>query len=123
MANTLRPGSTVFRGACAVELEAPAPYTYMQQVAALDLAALWKRIEAPALIFYGTADFVTDASQHEYLRDMINSFHPGQATYVVVDGMDHGLTLTGTQKASLPNMQTRQELYDLLGYDPSAGAV
>ncbi len=32
---------------------------------------------------------------------MINSFHPGHASYVVVDGMDHGLTLTGTQKAAL----------------------
>jgi pimeloyl-ACP methyl ester carboxylesterase len=86
---------------CAPELEAPAPYTYMQQLGALDLSAHWKRIDSPALLFYGTADFVTDAYQHEYLRDMINSFHPGKATLVIVDGMDHGLTLAGTQRASL----------------------
>jgi uncharacterized protein len=85
---------------CAEDLQLPAPYTYMQQVGSLDLAALWKKIDAPALIFYGTADFVTDDYQHQYLRDMINAFHPGHATYVRVDGMDHGLTLAGTQKAS-----------------------
>lgn len=87
--------------ACAGDLQAPAPYTYMQQLGSLDLAALWKRIDAPVLIFYGTADFVTDSYQHEYLRDMINSFHPGRASYVVIEGMDHGMTLAGTQKASL----------------------
>jgi pimeloyl-ACP methyl ester carboxylesterase len=85
---------------CAEEIEGPAPFTYMQQLGALDLAALWKRIEAPVLIFYGTADFVTDDYQHQYLRDMINSFHPAHATYVKVEGMDHGLTLAGSQKAS-----------------------
>jgi pimeloyl-ACP methyl ester carboxylesterase len=86
--------------ACAHDLEAPAPYTYMQQLGSLDLAPLWKNIDAPVLIFYGTADFITDDGQHQYLRDMINAFHPGRATYVKVDGMDHGLELAGTQKAS-----------------------
>jgi pimeloyl-ACP methyl ester carboxylesterase len=86
---------------CAGDLEAPAPHTYMQQVGALDLAPLWKKIDAPVLIVYGTADFVTDAYQHLYLRDMINAFHPGRATYVEIEGMDHGLVLAGSQKASL----------------------
>jgi pimeloyl-ACP methyl ester carboxylesterase len=85
---------------CAADLEAPAPYTYMQQLGSLDLAPLWKQIDAPVLIFYGTADFVTDDYQHQYLTNMINAFHPGRATYVRIDGMDHGLTLAGSQKAS-----------------------
>jgi len=86
--------------ACAADLQWPAPYPYMQQIGALDLAPLWKKIAAPVLIVYGTADFLTDDYQHQYLRDMINSFHPGNAVYVAVEGMDHGLLLTGTQKAS-----------------------
>jgi len=91
---------------CAGDVEAPAPYTYMQQVGSLDLAPLWKAIDAPVLIFYGTADFVTDDYQHRYLRDMINAFHPGRATYVVVEGMDHGLLLAGTQRASFERRST-----------------
>jgi pimeloyl-ACP methyl ester carboxylesterase len=86
---------------CSGEIQEPAPYTYMQQLGSLDLAPLWKKIDAPVLIFYGTADFITDDYQAQYLRDMINAFHPGRATYIKVEGMDHGLTLTGTQKASL----------------------
>jgi uncharacterized protein len=93
---------------CADAMEAPAPYTYMQQVGSLDLAPLWKRIEAPVLIVYGTADFVTDDYQHQYLRNMINAFHPGRATYVPIEGMDHGLLLTGTQKASFEGSETAQ---------------
>jgi alpha-beta hydrolase superfamily lysophospholipase len=86
--------------ACAGDLQAPAPYTYMQQLGSLDLAPLWKKIDAPVLIFYGTADFVTDDSQHQYLRDMINNFHKGRAKYTTIEGMDHGLLLAGTQRAS-----------------------
>lgn len=86
--------------ACADDMQAPAPYTYMQQLGSLDLAPLWKKIDAPVLIFYGTADFVTDDYQHQYLRDMINSFHKGRATYTKIEGMDHGLLLAGTQQAS-----------------------
>lgn len=78
---------------CAAELRAPAPATYMQQLGALDLAALWKKIDAPVLLFYGTADFVTDDYQHRYLRDMINSFYPGRATYVKIDDMEHSLMI------------------------------
>jgi pimeloyl-ACP methyl ester carboxylesterase len=85
---------------CEADVRAPQPYTYMQQVASLDLAPLWKKIDAPVLIFYGTADFITDDYQSQYLRDMINTFHPGRATYVKIDGMDHGLVLAGSQKAS-----------------------
>ena len=78
---------------CTSEIIAPQPHTYMQQIGALDLAPLWKKIDAPVLIFYGTADFVTDDYQHQYLRDMINAFHPGRATYVRIEGMDHGLQI------------------------------
>jgi len=85
---------------CADEILAPQPYTYMHQIGALDLAPLWKKIDAPVLVVYGTADFVTDDSQHQYLRDMINAFHPGRATYVRIDGMDHGFLLAGSPQAA-----------------------
>jgi pimeloyl-ACP methyl ester carboxylesterase len=92
---------------CAPDLELPAPYTYMQQVGALDLAPLWKKIEAPVLIIYGTADFVTDDYQARYLRDMINSFHPGRARYLAIEGMDHGLLIAGSQKAAMQAEEPR----------------
>jgi pimeloyl-ACP methyl ester carboxylesterase len=58
------------------------PYTYMHQVADINLAAQWKQADMPVLVIYGTASPVTTARQSRYLADMINSFHPGRATYV-----------------------------------------
>lgn len=86
--------------ACSEYLESPAPYTYMQQLADLNLAEVWKKVGSPALIIYGTSDFLTSAAEHEYLRDLINSFHPGSAAYVQVEGMAHGFDRAASQRDS-----------------------
>lgn len=83
---------------CSEYLESPAPYTYMQQLADLNLAEVWKKVGAPALIIYGTSDFLTSAAEHEYLRDMINSFRPGSAAYVQIEGMGHGFERAASQR-------------------------
>ncbi len=83
---------------CAAYLESPAPYTYMQQLADLNLAEVWKKVEAPVLIIYGTSDLLTSAEEHEYLRDMINSFRPGTASYVKIEGMAHGFERAASQR-------------------------
>lgn len=86
--------------ACSDYLESPAPYTYMQQLADLNLAEVWKKVGSPALIIYGTSDFLTSAAEHEYLRDLINSFHPGGAAYVQIEGMAHGFERAASQRDS-----------------------
>ncbi len=84
--------------ACSEYLDDPAPYTYMQQLADLNLAEVWKKVDAPALVIYGTSDFLTSAAEHEYLRDMVNSFHPGRAAYVRIEGMGHGFERVASQR-------------------------
>jgi pimeloyl-ACP methyl ester carboxylesterase len=63
----------------------------MQQVGDVDQAAHWKHIDRPVLIIYGTSDFISSEADSRYLVDMINNFHPRQATLHVIRGMDHGL--------------------------------
>ena len=49
------------------------------------------------------------------VRRHVNAFHPGHATYLRIEGMDHGLMLTGTQKASLegrPDAPFAQQVVD-----------
>lgn len=82
---------------CAEYIEYPAPYTYMQQLADLNLAEMWKKVESPTLIIYGTSDYLTNTAEHEYLRDMLNSFRPGTATYVRIEGMAHGFERAASQ--------------------------
>jgi pimeloyl-ACP methyl ester carboxylesterase len=74
---------------------------YLQQIADLDLAAEWKKIDVPVLVTWGTSDALTSADENRYLADMINSFHPGRASYEEFRDMGHGLNLWPSQKAFL----------------------
>ncbi|HXN99813.1 MAG TPA: PDZ domain-containing protein [Candidatus Acidoferrales bacterium] len=65
------------------------PYPYMQQIGDISLAKQWKQIDAPVLVIYGTSDPATSADEGQYLVDIINSFHPGRATYAEILGMGH----------------------------------
>lgn len=64
-------------------------YKYLQQVADVNLAHEWKAPNIPVLVIYGTSDPTTNEEQSLYLVNMINSYHPGRATYVKIDGMNH----------------------------------
>lgn len=83
-------------------------YTYIQQIADLDLAVEWKKVDVPVLVTYGTSDPTTSADENHYLADMINSFHPGRATYIEFPGMGHGLDLTPSPRAWLEAIQKHQ---------------
>ena len=89
-------------------IQPPAPYTYMRQVAGLNLAGTWKEIDAPVLVIYGTSDFLTSPDEHQYLVDLINSFHKGRATLAAIDQMDHFLARAGTMRESMQRSEDEQ---------------
>ncbi len=83
-------------------------YTYLQQIADLDLAVEWKKVNVPVLVTYGTSDPTTTADESHYLVRMINSFHPGRAEYMEFAGMGHGLDFSPSQRAWLEAIQKHQ---------------
>jgi len=83
-------------------------YTYLQQIADLDLAVEWKKVDVPVLVTYGTSDPATWAEENRYLVDMINSFHPGRASYIEFPGMGHGLDLVPSKRAWLENIRKHE---------------
>lgn len=85
-----------------------ASYTYLQQIADLDLAAEWKKVDVPVLVTWGTSDPTTSADENRYLADMINSFHPGRAKYIEFAGMGHGLDRWPSQRAWLESIRKQQ---------------
>lgn len=87
--------------ACREHIEYPAPSSFMQQWAALDIAGLWKEIAAPVLIVYGMSDFIAGVDDQPYLAAMIDSFHPGRATLQPITAMDHYLTKAVSMEASM----------------------
>lgn len=83
-------------------------YTYLQQIADLDLAAEWKKVDVPVLVTWGTSDPTTTAEESRYLVDVVNSFHPGRAIYAEFSGMGHGLDLSPSPRAWLEAIQKGQ---------------
>ncbi len=83
-------------------------YTYLQQIADIDPAAEWKKVDVPVMVTYGTSDPATSAEEGHYLTEMINSFHPGRATYVELPGMGHGLDLSPSPRAWLEAIAKQQ---------------
>jgi hypothetical protein len=86
---------------CRPYVQYPAHYTYMQQVAAQDIAALWRSVHSRVLVVYPTSDFITSEQEHRYLVDAINVMHPGQATFATVPGMDHYLAAEESMAVSI----------------------
>jgi uncharacterized protein len=78
----------------------PASDAYMQQVAALDIAEPWQKIEVPVLAIYGKSDFITSQDDHQRIVAIVNASHPGTASLVTVADMDHYLAVSPTQAAS-----------------------
>jgi hypothetical protein len=73
------------------------PETYMHQIGDISLGKQWKQVDIPALVIYGTSDPATSADENRYLAEIINSFHPGRATYVEMPGMAHDFTRYASQ--------------------------
>lgn len=93
---------------CAGYLNSPASYTYMQQLADINLAATWKKNKSPVLVVYGTSDYLTDDRESEYLTNMINSFQPGGAEFVKINNMDHWFGRAASQRASQERSLAKQ---------------
>ena len=87
--------------ACKDYVEYPAPYSYMQQWAALNPAEEWRKVDAPVLVVYGTSDYVSTIADDPYLAELIASFHPGSATLREIRGMDHYLAKASSMEESI----------------------
>ena len=90
---------------CKDEVAFPAPYTFMQQWAALNPGENWKRVDSPVLVVGGRSDYVAGFEESPYLVDMLNSFRPGRATLAAIDGMDHFMAKAPSMRASQERME------------------
>jgi alpha-beta hydrolase superfamily lysophospholipase len=97
------------RPACKDELPYPVTIEYLQQVAGLNILSPWTHLDVPVLAIYGSADFVTDLTDHQLIVDTVNKVHPGNATLTVIDDMDHYLWTEPSQQASLKNAGSGKE--------------
>ncbi len=97
------------RPACAEEMKIPSSDAYLQQIAAIDYAALWTRLKPETLVIYGSADFITSAEEHHEIVSAINAVRPGAATYVEIPDMDHSFYRMKDQAESFRMRRAEQE--------------
>ena len=61
-------------------------------------------MDTPCLFIHGGADFVSDAYEHAYNRDVVNYYHPGRAEYLEFPGMDHYFLKAKDEKDAFANL-------------------
>lgn len=74
---------------------------YFQEIYDTDFIAAWKSTTAPVLAIWGSSDFLSDGHDHEWIAAAVNSWRPGTAKYVKLEGVDHWLRKAESQKASM----------------------
>jgi len=86
---------------CRDVVSLPASQAYMHQLTEINVAQVWTSFNAPALVIYGSNDFITDQADHRRLVDLVNDVHPGAAQLAVMPGMDHYLWHADSQAQSM----------------------
>lgn len=94
------------RPQCENEMQIPASDAYLQQIAALDLPALWANLKIDALLIYGSADYLTSTEEHLAIAEVVNAEKPNSATFIEISDLDHYMTRVKSQRESFDRKRT-----------------
>ncbi len=78
-------------------------YTFWHQLDDIDKAQAWSQVSAPVLVLYGEADYAASRDDHPYIRDAVNTKHPGNATLIELEGIGHGFETSDSQQETMLN--------------------
>jgi len=72
----------------------PSPYAgrsdrFFREIASVDFASAWSAVSTPVLVLRGQFDETAVAADHARIADFVNARHPGTASHVELDGLDH----------------------------------
>jgi pimeloyl-ACP methyl ester carboxylesterase len=74
---------------------------FFRQLASKNLADAWSRTKAKVLTLWGENDFVSSASDHQYIAAIVNGASPGSAEYASLPKSDHAFFTTESFADSL----------------------
>ncbi len=84
----------------------PMRIEYFQQVADVNVREMWMNTKAKVLAMHGSSDFVSSATEHKEIAEIVNRYHPGNGTYVEIANSDHWGILAETDDISASQTET-----------------
>jgi pimeloyl-ACP methyl ester carboxylesterase len=84
----------------------PMKTEYFQQVADVNIRALWMNTKAKVLAMHGSSDFVSSAAEHKLIAQTVNQYNPGNASYIEIANSDHWSLFAESETISLLHQQT-----------------
>jgi pimeloyl-ACP methyl ester carboxylesterase len=82
--------------------------TFFRQLADKNLGAAWEKYEGDALAIWGKGDFVSNEDDHALIARIINRDHPGQGTFLAMEGIDHGFNRAASRRESFERGQSQR---------------
>lgn len=92
-------------------------WRYWMQLDSLNMAETWKQVNTPVLILHGGADYEQCSLVEPYMiRETVNTAHPGAATWITIDDIDHFMMKSKDWKEAAANFKSRQYLKGNFNY-------
>ncbi len=80
-------------------------YKFWQQLGDVSFPAHWRKVESDVLVLWGKAEFVSTEADHAFIAKSINQRHPGRATFMPLDNIDHFFKRRTSMEDSLKRMR------------------
>jgi pimeloyl-ACP methyl ester carboxylesterase len=88
-------------------------YKFWQQLQDLNMAEVWKSVNANVLIIRGEGDFEAFSNKdHEDIVNIVNAYHPGKGKFLLIPNMDHGFATSKTPEESYANTKIAGYYYN-----------
>ncbi|HEV3122765.1 MAG TPA: alpha/beta hydrolase, partial [Isosphaeraceae bacterium] len=81
---------------------------FFRQLAGKNLGAAWESFDAHVLAIWGKADFVSNEDDHALIERIVNRSHPGHASFLAMDGIDHGFNRALSRRESFDRSRSGQ---------------
>jgi alpha-beta hydrolase superfamily lysophospholipase len=86
-------------------------WRFWQQLDSINLAKAWQNVNCHVLVLHGNADFIQCSSVEPYLIcEAVNSKHPGNASLVAIQGLDHLIMNSKNYPEAVKNMNEKAYL-------------
>jgi uncharacterized protein len=84
-------------------------WRFWQQIDSLNLAESWSLVDCPVLVINGGSDYEQCAAIEPLLIEQaVNAAHPGKATRVQIEDLDHFMMKSGDYREAVDNFRNKQ---------------